>query len=42
MFYEWDERKANRQFLVKFAAVWLCAIAMAMLPVWWLVQETTF
>ncbi len=42
MYYEWDQRKANRRFLIKFAAVWLGAIAVAALPVCWLVQETVF
>lgn len=42
MYYEWDEAKARRQYLIKFASVWLGAIALAFLPVWWLVQETTF
>lgn len=42
MYYEWNEAKARRQYLIKFATVWLAAIALAFLPVWWLVQETTF
>ncbi len=40
MYYEWSEAKARRQYLIKFASVWLVAIALACLPVWWLVQET--
>jgi hypothetical protein len=42
MYYEWNDRKANRQYIIKFVTVWLAAIAVAVLPVWWLVQETTF
>ena len=42
MHYEWSEAKARRQYLIKFASVWLAAIALGLLPVWWLVQETTF
>jgi len=42
MLFALDETKARLQYLVKFASVWLVAIALAFLPVWWLVQETTF
>jgi len=42
MYYEWNEAKARRLYLIKFASVWLAAISLAFLPVWWLVQETTF
>ena len=40
IYYEWSEAKAGRQYLIKFASVWLVAIALACLPVWWLVPET--
>ncbi len=42
MYYAWNEAKTQKQYLIKFAAVWLVAIALGFLPVWWLVQETTF
>lgn len=42
MYYEWNEAKARRLYLIKFASAWLAAISLAFLPVWWLVQETTF
>jgi hypothetical protein len=42
VYYGWDETKERRQYLIKFASVWLAAIALAFVPVWWLVQETTF
>lgn len=42
MYCEWDEVKERRHYLIKFTSVWLAAIALAFLPVWWLVQETTF
>jgi len=42
MYYEWDEARARKRYLIKFASAWLVAIAMGILPVWWLVLETTF
>jgi hypothetical protein len=38
MVYEWDERKARRAFLVKFAAAWMAAIVVAGFPVMMLVN----
>lgn len=40
MYYELNEAKARRHHLIKFASVWLAAIALAILPVWWLAEET--
>jgi hypothetical protein len=39
MWYEWDDGKAGRRFLFKFASAWLITVALSFLPVWWLVQE---
>lgn len=33
MYYEWDSAKARRNYLMKFAAVWLAAIVVAGIPV---------
>ncbi|RWX31792.1 hypothetical protein EHI47_12055 [Rhizobium leguminosarum] len=37
--YEWDEAKARKQYLIKFACAWLAAIALGALPVWGLVGK---
>jgi hypothetical protein len=42
MYYEWNEIRFRRQYLIKFVSVWAVAITLAFLPVWWLVQEATF
>jgi len=42
MYYEWNEIRFRRQYLIKFVSVWAVAITLAFLPVWWLVQESTF
>ena len=42
MYYEWNEVRFRRQYFIKFASAWIVAITLAFLPVWWLVQETTF
>ncbi len=41
MYQEWDEARERRQYLLKFATVWIAAVALAFLPIWWIVQETT-
>jgi hypothetical protein len=42
MYYERNEVRFRRQYFIKFASAWIVAITLAFLPVWWLVQETTF
>jgi hypothetical protein len=42
MYYEWNELRFRRQYLIKFVSAWAIAIIVAFLPVWWLVQEATF
>lgn len=32
MYYEWNEAKARRLYLIKFASVWLAAISLAFFP----------
>lgn len=42
MYYEWNEYKARRRYLIEFVSVWLISILLASGPLWWLVQQTTF
>lgn len=42
MHLEWNETKTRRQYLIEFASVWVVVVALAFLPVWWLVQGNTF
>lgn len=41
MYYEWDAAKARRIFLIKFAIAWFAAIALAIVPLWVLVEAAT-
>lgn len=42
MVYEWDAKKAQRAYYLKFAAAWLAAVIVAGLPVMMVVNAMRY
>ena len=42
MVYEWDAKKAQRAYYLKFAAAWLAAVVVAGLPVMMVVNAMRY